>query len=84
MVATEKLGFSFSTNSQAAFSANVLLALYPIIGFSVASSCVIGFQSSSEYACPGQKPLLPFTMAANEDVMTTFLTEGCTLPLACE
>lgn len=81
---TVKLGFSFSTNSHAAFSANVLLARYPIMGFSVASSCVIGFQSSSEYACPGQKPLLPFTMAANEDVMTTFLTEGYTASLACE
>ena len=78
-----KLGFSFLTNSHAAFSANVLLALYPIIGFSCASSCVIGFQSSSEYECPGQKPLLPLTMAANEDVMTTLLTEGYMVMSAC-
>jgi hypothetical protein len=48
IVAIEKLGFSFSRKSQAAFSANVLLARYPIIGFSSASSFVIGFQSSSE------------------------------------
>lgn len=76
MVEMEKLGFSFLTNSHAAFSANVLLARYPIIAFSCASSCVIGFQSSSEYTCPGQKPLLPFTIAANEDVITTCLTDG--------
>ena len=32
-VARAKLGFSFSTKSHAAFSANVLLALYPFVGF---------------------------------------------------
>lgn len=71
-----KFGFSFLTKSHAAFSANVLLARYPIMGFSCASSIVIGFQSSSEYVCPGQNPFGPLTRAAKEDVMTTCLTVG--------
>lgn len=76
MVDKLKLGFSFLTKSQAAFSAKVLLARYPMAGLSCASSAVIGFQSSSEYVCPGQNPLLPFTIAAKEDVITTCLTVG--------
>lgn len=71
-----KFGFSFSTNSQAAFSANVLLARYPATASLSASSSVMGFQSSSEYSCPGQKPLDGFTIAAKDDVMTTCFTVG--------
>jgi hypothetical protein len=48
MVERLKLGFSFATKSHAAFSANVLLARYPAVGLSSASSKVMGFQSSSE------------------------------------
>lgn len=48
IVAMVKLGFSFSINSHAAFSANVFEARYPAWGLSSASSKVIGFQSSSE------------------------------------
>src|ERR1700712_5234175 len=76
MVATVKLGFSFSRKSQAAFSANVLLARYPWMGLSDACSSVIGFQSSSEYVCSGQNPLSALTMAAKDDVITTRLTVG--------
>lgn len=47
MVDRLKFGFSFPTNSHAAFSANVLLARYPYMGFSRACSGVMGFQSSS-------------------------------------
>lgn len=46
------------------------------MGFSVACSEVMGFQSASEYSWPGQKPLSAWMMAANEDVMTTCFTEG--------
>jgi hypothetical protein len=76
MVARVKFGFSFSMKSHAAFSAKVLLARYPVIGFSSASSRVIGFQSASEYVCPGQKPFEGSTIAAKEDVITTCFTEG--------
>jgi hypothetical protein len=48
-VAIVKFGFSFSTKSHAAFSAKVLLALYPFEAFWRASSSVIGFQSFSLY-----------------------------------
>lgn len=49
MVLRVKLGFSFWTNSHAAFSAKVLEARYPLDGFSTASERVMGFQSSSLY-----------------------------------
>jgi len=76
IVAMVNLGLSFSKKSHAAFSAKVLLARYPFIGFVFASSNVIGFQSLSEYSCPGQSPLLASMMEANDEVMTTRLTEG--------
>ena len=76
MVDKLKLGFSFLIKSHAAFSANVLLARYPIDGFSSACSAVMGFQSSSEYVCPGQNPWDALIIAANEDVITTCLTVG--------
>jgi hypothetical protein len=76
IVDSVKFGFSFSTNSHAAFSANVLLARYPATGSASASCCVMGFQSSSEYTCPGQKPFDGFTIAAKDDVMTTCFTVG--------
>lgn len=75
-MASAKFGFSFSTKSHAAFSANVLLARYPDMAFSSACSRVMGLKSSSEYSCPGQNPLLGFTIAANDDVITTCLTVG--------
>ena len=49
IVEIEKFGFSFSKNSHDAFSAKVLEARYPLDGFWIASSSVIGFQSFSEY-----------------------------------
>lgn len=76
MVERVKPGFSFSINSHAAFSANVLLARYPYMGLSRASSGVMGFQSSSEYTWSGQLPLGPFTIEAKDEVMTTCFTVG--------
>jgi hypothetical protein len=76
MVVMVKFGFSFSTKSHAALSAKVLLARYPVAGVSSASCWVIGLKSFSEYSWPGQFPLVGFTIAANDDVMTTRFTEG--------
>ena len=70
IVAIVKLGFSFSRNSHDAFSANVLEARYPFEGFSRACSCVMGFQSFSEYVCSGQLPLKESMIEAKEDVIT--------------
>jgi hypothetical protein len=75
-VLSVKLGFSSSTNFQAAFSANVLLARYPKEGFSSACSSVIGFQSASEYVWSQELPFEASIMDAKDEVMTTCLTVG--------
>jgi len=69
-VAIVKFGFSFSTNSHEDLSANVLLARYPLAGFWMASSSVMGFQSFSLYTYPGLVGCFGSRMAAKLDVIT--------------